>query len=899
MKRLRNRLLLRFLPVSLIPIGVGAMVAVLVAGREMETSLARRLANDSAGLRAEVAHVSDSLQVATSALVTEQEFRDDLTRSDRQALLQTLQQARGVGGIDLIRVADAKGTVLARGHAPARYGDRVAGKPAFARALAGKRTAGVMRGEAGIGVGVVQPIFSRGKAGWVLQAQKLLNYRFAARIADTYGVDVTVMDGDRVQATTLSDPDVLRAVSAARRPGPKAGRAAPVRVVKAGGTPYSLASVEILPAGNEPGGLVLLGLSHRQIRRSLTFLALLHGAVAAALVAGVVAVCLRVASNIVSPIRGLSQAAEAAAAGDLDAPIPVRSNDEIGDLATTFRHMVAARKEAETELGRHRDRLEDLVAERTEELARSNRQLHREMADRVRAEEELTGAFDRFRRVMDTLDAVVCVSALDTEEILFVNRYCRDLFGDILGMPLPEGLPFLGANAQGRCDPKRLIDEGGQPTSVCTCELQDPADEKWYECRTQAIRWIDGRLARLELAADVTYRKEAECRQARLEEQLRQAQKMEAIGQLAGGVAHDFNNLLTGILGNAQLLDMELERSSEEWACAAEIVRAATRAADLTRQLLAFSRKGPIETIHVDVHEIIAEVAKLLSHSIDRRIELVQDLQARPSCVMGDPTQIQNAILNLAVNARDAMPEGGELRFATRVVVLDADYCAMRAGQVRPGPHVEIAVCDTGVGMEPKLQQRIFEPFFTTKGAGKGTGLGLASVYGCVRSHGGAIDVYSECGRGSTFKVLLPLAEAETHTHLPKAGEPVKGAGSILLVDDEDVVRSFTARALRNLGYTVTTAADGVEAVDAFTERQGHFDAVILDLIMPKLGGEDAFRLMKEVDPDVRVLVATGFSQPGVIDSLLRNGVVAILPKPFNVQHLSREVARIIAVKAR
>ncbi|HET6429959.1 MAG TPA: ATP-binding protein [Phycisphaerae bacterium] len=898
MKRLRNRLLIRFLLVGLIPIAVGTIVAVVITGREMDAALAGRLADDSVGLRTQVEHISDELLAGTSALVADQGFREVLQRGDRQALLATLQRARGVMGIDLITLADAKGTVLARGHAPARYGDRLAETPALARALAGERTAGAMRGEAGMGVGVVQPIVSEGAVAWILRAEKLLDYRFAAQIAGTYGVDVTVMDGDRLQTTTFTDASVLRAGLADRPRGPRDAETGRIRIVAAGGTHYSLAATDILPVGGESDGIVLVGVSHRQFHRDLTLLALRHGAVAAALMAGLVVVCLRVASNIVRPIRQLSEAAEAAAAGDLNSSIRVQSDDEIGDLAGRFSHMVAARKQAEAEVARHRDRLEDLVAERTEELAGSNRQLHREMADRVRAEEELTEAFERFRTVMDSIDAIVCVSALDTNEILFINRHCREVFGDVVGMSLLEGLLFLGANPDTRCDPKRLVDDQGRPTGVCLCELQNPADEKWYECRAQAINWIDGRQVRLEFAADVTYRKEADRRQARLEEQLRQAQKMEAIGQLAGGVAHDFNNLLTGILGNAQLLDMELERNSDEWGYAAEIVRAATRAADLTRQLLAFSRKGPIQTIPVDVHEVIAEVAKLLSHSIDRRIELVQDLQARPSCVMGDPTQIQNAILNLAVNARDAMPEGGELRFATRVVVLDQDYCAMRAGQVHPGPHVEIAVCDTGVGMDAKLQQRIFEPFFTTKSAGKGTGLGLASVYGCVRSHAGAIDVYSELGRGSTFKVLLPLAETEAGPPSPQAGRPIKGAGNILLVDDEDVVRNFTARALRGLGYTVTPAADGVEAVEVFGEAEGHFDAVVLDLIMPKLGGEDAFRLMKEIDPNVRVLVATGFSQPGVIDSLLRQGVVAVLIKPFSIENLSREIARVIPVKA-
>jgi len=379
-----------------------------------------------------------------------------------------------------------------------------------------------------------------------------------------------------------------------------------------------------------------------------------------------------------------------------------------------------------------------------------------------------------------------------------------------------------------------------------------------------------------------------------LQERLRQSQKMEAIGELAGGVAHDFNNLLTGIMGNAQLISMRVEPDSQEAGFAEAIVKASTRAADLTRQLLSFSRKGRFQTIPVDVHLVIGEAVGLLKHSIDRRIVIRQDLAASPSIVTGDPGQLQNAILNLGVNARDAMKGGGDLLIATRNVMLDKEYCYAHSDDALPGPYIEISVSDTGAGMDAELQKRIFEPFFTTKKAGEGTGLGLAGVYGTVKSHFGLIHVYSKLDAGSTFKVLLPLADSVTVETQDDQDRAVRGKGRVLVVDDEETVRNFAAAALEELGYTVVACADGVEAIEIYRREGQSIDLVLLDLIMPKLDGEDAFRLMKDIDPSVHVLLASGFSRDRTVDALLGQGARGFLSKPYSIDELSREVARCI-----
>ncbi|MDP6546076.1 MAG: response regulator, partial [Phycisphaerae bacterium] len=390
------------------------------------------------------------------------------------------------------------------------------------------------------------------------------------------------------------------------------------------------------------------------------------------------------------------------------------------------------------------------------------------------------------------------------------------------------------------------------------------------------------------IVRDITGRKLAE-------EQLRQSQKMEAIGQLAGGVAHDFNNLLTCIMGNAQLLEMRIPEDSENSPLVRDIINASNRAADLTGQLLSFSRKGRLQSINVDVHEIIAEVVRLLSHSIDRRIEIDQELEASQSIVHGDPTQLQNAILNLGVNARDAMPNGGKLTFATRNITFDDGSEVAESYEVTGGTCLEIDVADTGVGMDAALQKRIFEPFFTTKKQGQGTGLGLAGVYGCVHSHGGAVQVYSKIAEGSTFKILLPLSQdsAASPTHAPPS-QPVRGHGRILVVEDEEIIRNFASKALGELGYQVDTCRNGATGVKFFEAHHDEIDLVILDLIMPELGGEDAFARMMEIDPDAHILISSGFSQHKTTTSLLAAGAKGFLNKPFDVSELSQYVARYI-----
>jgi len=374
-----------------------------------------------------------------------------------------------------------------------------------------------------------------------------------------------------------------------------------------------------------------------------------------------------------------------------------------------------------------------------------------------------------------------------------------------------------------------------------------------------------------------------------LEQRLHQAEKMDAIGQLAGGIAHDFNNVLGGIAGYAELLQRRLTEPHLR-RYADDIVKTALRAADLTTQLLAFARKGKYVAVPVNLHDVIHDVVGLLSHSVDRRIEIRQHLDANPAWTRGDRTQLQSALLNLAVNARDAMPEGGELTFATSLATLDE---RSQLPELKPGRYLLVCVTDTGTGMSAEVQQRLFEPFFTTKEQGKGTGLGLAAAYGAVHNHHGAISVYSEPGRGSTFKIYLPLATTPGTTVEAAPAEPpamLRGA-RILVVDDEASIRETTAEMLRDLGCTVTTCQDGDEAVRYYAVHWQEIDLVILDMVMPRRSGRDAFLAMRRENPRIRALLASGHSINGEAQRILEEGVLGFLQKPFETNALARMAA--------
>jgi PAS domain S-box-containing protein len=379
--------------------------------------------------------------------------------------------------------------------------------------------------------------------------------------------------------------------------------------------------------------------------------------------------------------------------------------------------------------------------------------------------------------------------------------------------------------------------------------------------------------------------------QKRLERQLIQAQKMEAIGTLAGGIAHDFNNMLTGMIGHAELA-LAKESGDTGWRDhVVQIPNLGTRAATLIAQLLAFSRKSVVERKPLQLLPLVKETIKMLERTLPENIAIRLNVSEEPSAIMADATQIQQVIMNLCVNAGHAMPNGGELTVGLHNVVLDEDYCR-RYSQTRPGRHLCVSIHDTGHGMTTAVQQRLFEPFFTTKPQGQGTGLGLAMVYGIVKSHEGHINVYSEVGCGSEFKIYLPAMEsgAAVPAAPPAPVASLNGAETLLLVEDEPAVREVIQMTLEELGYTVISAADGEDGLAIYRKRHREIALVLTDMVMPKMGGRQLHQEMTVINPNVKTLLMSGYSVIQDMDILRARGVAGYVQKPFRRDDLARTI---------
>jgi nitrogen-specific signal transduction histidine kinase/ActR/RegA family two-component response regulator len=382
----------------------------------------------------------------------------------------------------------------------------------------------------------------------------------------------------------------------------------------------------------------------------------------------------------------------------------------------------------------------------------------------------------------------------------------------------------------------------------------------------------------------------------RLEAQFRQAQKMEALGRLAGGVAHDFNNLLTAISGFASLLLDDLQ-DSELRSYAEEVRLAATRAGSLTRQLLAFSRQQTVQSRSIDLNEVVTQSANLLRRVIGEDVRLVTHLTPGLWKTRMDPGQVEQVIMNLAVNARDAMPAGGALTIETSNMELDANYTGRILG-VPAGSYVLLTVSDTGTGMTPEIRERLFEPFFTTKPAGKGTGLGLSIVYGVVKQSQGEIIVYSEPGQGTTFKLYLPRNEAQSDES-PEAetGSMAPGSETILLAEDEESVRNMVTTVLRQHGYTVLVAdspAQAEELSDAFAQ---HIHILLTDLVMPGRGGCELYASLHERRSDLKVLYMSGYTENSLVQRALLDDTSSFLQKPFTTATLLGKLREVLGAE--
>ncbi|MCP3952628.1 MAG: response regulator [Desulfobacterales bacterium] len=543
------------------------------------------------------------------------------------------------------------------------------------------------------------------------------------------------------------------------------------------------------------------------------------------------------------------------------------------------------------------------------ELKRKVQELEQDFHRRESLEEELLAAHQQFEDIIQSLPDPTFVIDRN-RKIVAWNRAIEEM----TGLPREEmvgrgdraySVPFWGSPRKALIDAIMDPDEGGDDdlahdsiekhgdSLISETFLPDFGDGKGIHVWLKASPLYDRQghlVGAIEAIRDITERKQAEQERHSFEVQFQQAQKMEAIGTLAGGIAHDFNNLLMGIQGRISLMN-NIPADSENSEHLKSIETYVNSATELTRQLLGIARGGKYEVKPTSLNALVKKQNAMFGRmrkEITVRGKYAKDLW--PTEV--DRGQIEQVLLNLYVNASQAMPEGGDINTQTENVTIDESY--VKPFEIKTGRYVKISVTDNGSGMDPETQDRIFDPFFTTKEMGRGTGLGLASAYGIIKNHGGFINVYSEKGVGTTFNFYIPATGKDFVREAKPSADVIRGDATILLVDDEAMIVDVGRQLLDRLGYTVLTAASGQEALSIYSREKNKIDLVILDMIMPGLGGGETFNRLYRINPGVRVILSSGYSVNGQATEILRRGCSGFIQKPFNLESLSQKVSAVL-----
>ena len=507
-----------------------------------------------------------------------------------------------------------------------------------------------------------------------------------------------------------------------------------------------------------------------------------------------------------------------------------------------------------------------------------------DITERKRAEEALRESEEKYRLLVE--NAYDAIFVVQDGVFKYANPRTLEMTGysrkELASIPFSSRIHSEDRDMVVERYKRRL--KGEEVNSNYTYRAINKAGEQgWRQINSVPITW-EGRPATMCFVRDITSEK-------RLEAELQQARRMEALGTLAGGIAHDFNNLLMGIQGRISLMIMDADPSQSRYEDLKDMEDIVKSGADLTKQLLGFARTGKYDVKPTDLTELIKRTFLIFGRT-HKEIQIHINYQEDIWAVEVDQRQIEQVLLNLYVNAWQAMPGGGDLYLQTRNVILDENF--VKPFHLAPGNFVKISVTDTGVGMDETTQQKVFEPFFTTKEMGRGTGLGLASVYGIVRNHGGIINVYSEKGQGTNFNIYLPASASEIIEEKKSPGNPMKGTETILLVDDDERIVAIGAKALKKMGHQVLSARNGKEAILLYEKNQNNIDVVVLDMIMPEMGGGETYDRLKAINPNVRVILSSGYSIEGQASEILKRGCDGFIQKPFKMRELSQRIKEIL-----
>jgi len=516
----------------------------------------------------------------------------------------------------------------------------------------------------------------------------------------------------------------------------------------------------------------------------------------------------------------------------------------------------------------------------------------RDITDRKNAEKALRESEEKFRTVAEQSPNMIFINKKG--RIVYANgkceevmKYRRDEFYapdfDFMTLIAPESSELIISNFK-----KHLRGEEIAPYEY---SLMDKNGKKIEVIITTKLIHYEDESAILGIVTDITQRKQAEQEKKRLEVQLQQAQKMQAIGTLAGGIAHDFNNLLMGIQGRITLMMLETIAEHPFFEHLQEIENYIRSGAQLTKQLLGFARRGKYEVKPTDLNHLVTKSIQMFGRT-RKEITIQTDFQEKIRTVEVDRSQIEQVLLNIYVNAWQAMPGGGKLKIQIENITLDENFVGPH--KVNAGNYVKVSITDTGIGMDESILKRVFDPFFTTKEKGRGTGLGLASAYGIIKNHDGIITARSKKGEGATFNLYLPASKKSTEEDRRHELEIAAGSETILLVDDEQMIIDVGQMLLNKLGYRVIATRDGKEAIEIYQQHKDEIAVVVLDMVMPGMGGEEVYANIKKINPDVKVLLSSGYSLNGQATELLMRGCNGFIQKPFGMQALSKKIRGVL-----